>query len=88
MKHLGHTYGGFIPAISERGMTPSIMCRPILDLLLTDVHEPPVDLGWDPISVELVETAKPTIVPCNSPVDMQTYGSLHGPCNSRYLTAF
>jgi hypothetical protein len=21
MKHLGHTYGGFVPAISERGMT-------------------------------------------------------------------
>jgi hypothetical protein len=24
MKHLGHTYGGFIPAISERGMTLSL----------------------------------------------------------------
>jgi hypothetical protein len=23
MKHPGHTYGGFIPAISERGMTHS-----------------------------------------------------------------
>jgi hypothetical protein len=22
MKHPGHTYGGFVPAISERGMTP------------------------------------------------------------------
>jgi hypothetical protein len=24
MKHLGHTYGGFDPAILERGMTPGI----------------------------------------------------------------
>jgi hypothetical protein len=23
MKHPGHTYGGFVPAISEQGMTPS-----------------------------------------------------------------
>jgi hypothetical protein len=23
MKYLGHTYGGFVPAISERGMTPT-----------------------------------------------------------------
>jgi hypothetical protein len=23
MKHPGHTYGGFVPAISERGMTPT-----------------------------------------------------------------
>jgi hypothetical protein len=25
MKHPGHTYGGFIPAISERGMTPNLL---------------------------------------------------------------
>jgi hypothetical protein len=31
MKHPGHTYGGFIPAISERGMTVCMgACGPIL----------------------------------------------------------
>jgi hypothetical protein len=25
MKHPGHTYGGFVPAISERGMTSRLM---------------------------------------------------------------
>jgi hypothetical protein len=36
MKHPGHTYGGFVPAISERGMT-------IVDILVysktMDEHE-------------------------------------------------
>jgi hypothetical protein len=30
MKHPGHTYGGFIPAISERGMTKAITPDPNL----------------------------------------------------------
>jgi hypothetical protein len=28
MKHPGHTYGGFVPAISERGMTSARLPRP------------------------------------------------------------
>jgi hypothetical protein len=46
MKHPGHTYGGFVPAISERGMTIGQItidswphaCRPdVADELLAQV---------------------------------------------------
>jgi hypothetical protein len=34
MKHPGHTYGGFVPSISERGMTWDIELESIVKLLL------------------------------------------------------
>jgi hypothetical protein len=34
MKHPGHTYGGFIPAISERGMTVYYLNSIVLENLL------------------------------------------------------
>jgi hypothetical protein len=47
MKHPGHTYGGFVPAISERGMTLTLyhphlasdggVCVPQLDVKSLDL---------------------------------------------------
>jgi hypothetical protein len=33
MKHPGHTYGGFVPAISERGMTPTDRSASVLSIV-------------------------------------------------------
>jgi hypothetical protein len=40
MKHLGHTYGGFVPAISERGMTDLLVHSRNLEGIL---HSPRIE---------------------------------------------
>jgi hypothetical protein len=40
MKHPGHTYGGFVPAISEWGMTPVDVVLPKVTPLVADLSYP------------------------------------------------
>jgi hypothetical protein len=50
MKHPGHTYGGFVPAISERGMTKDDYMRPGGLLQLLSIPE----WKWDDISMDFI----------------------------------
>jgi hypothetical protein len=58
MKHPGHTYGGFIPSISERGMTGKLNPIRVKGFALSQLNpdNPLTQLTWP----EIRDKANPT----------------------------